>query len=376
MKNRSIDRTATWSAVTILAVGFTSPLVGTEKWQNINAENTPGLAGDEIQFIEPTGDGIWIGTLSGLSYYREGEFATVTTEKTKRVRQDGEQAEVIEEVPAKFRAWDVLDLGGGSYLVGTQAGVYPLKDGKVGEVSLEQFTVSPIFRYKPDEVWALCKDRGTERNTLYRRVKDEWTPIEAFAGKQIADVTRTANGHVWVTIDGDGVLEIDPETGIAEAEHHLQGLNVTSIFRTGQGHVWCGTWGRGVFSQKDGKWISHLGQLESAVLDIDEGQDGTVWVATTADGLWCYDGDQWSGQLAGEGPINLLYVDGEGRVWVSTQLRGGLRYLSGDEWVVSLPGPLPMRCLVESQQGRLWAGGVLDGLHVRGGLQTSMGSKP
>jgi streptogramin lyase len=235
-------------------------------------------------------------------------------------------------------------------------------------VSLEQFTVSPIFRYETDEVWALCKDRATERNTLYRLLKGEWSPIKEFTGKQIADVARTPDGHVWVIIDGDGVLEIDPKTGVAKAEHHLQGLNVTSVFRTDKGHVWCGTWGRGVFSKTNGKWISHLAKLKSAVLDIDEGNDGAVRVATTADGLWRYDGDQWSGQLAGEGPINLLYVDGKGRVWVSSQLGGGLRYTSGDQWVVSLPGPLPMRCLVEDQQGRLWAGGVLDGLHVRGGL--------
>jgi ligand-binding sensor domain-containing protein len=108
--------------------------------------------------------------------------------------------------------------------------------------------------------------------------------------------------------------------------------------------------------------------LKSAVLDIDEGKDGTIWVATTADGLWRYDGDQWSGQLAGEGPINLLYVDKEDRVWVSSQIRGGLRYLSGDKWVASLATPLPMRCLATDRRGKLWAGGVLDGLHVKGGL--------
>ncbi len=368
MTNVPIVRRAIGAAVTICAVLLTSPLPGAEKWQNINAHNTPGLAGNEIQFIKPIGGEVWIGTLSGLSYYRAGKFATVTTQKTRRVRQGGKQVEVAEEVPAKFQAWDVLDVGGGSYLVGSQAGVYPLKDGKVGGVSLEPFTVSPIFRYKTDEVWTLCKDRGTERNTLYRRVKGEWTPIKEFAGKHLADVARTSDGHVWVVIDGDGVLEIDPTVGVAKAAHHLQGLNVTSVFRTGKGHVWCGTWGRGVFSRTNGKWISHLGKLKSAVLDIDEGKDGAIWVATTADGLWRYDGDQWTGQLAGEGPINLLYVDGEGRVWVSSQLGGGLRYTSGDGWTVSLPGPLPMRCLVEDQQGRLWAGGVLDGVHVRGGL--------
>ena len=70
----------------------------------------------------------------------------------------------------------------------------------------------------------------------------------------------------------------------------------------------------------------------------------------------------------GRYPINLLYVDKEGRVWVSSQLRGGLRYSSGDQWVPSLTSPLPMRCLATDRRGKLWAGGVLDGLHVKGGL--------
>jgi ligand-binding sensor domain-containing protein len=359
---------AAWSALTILAVLFTCPLFAADKWQNFNVEKTPGLAGNEIQFIELMGNDVWVGTLSGLSLYRAGKFTTVTMDKTKRVRQGGKMVEVTEEIPAKFQAWDVLDMGGGSYLVGTQAGVYPLKNGKVGEVALKEFTVSPVFRFGGAEVWALCKNRGTEQNSLYHLVKGEWQPIKEFANKRIADVSLTPDGHVWVIIDGDGVLEIDPKTGIAKAEHHLQGLNVTTVFRTGKGHVWCGTWGRGVFAKRDGEWISYLGKLKSAVLDIDEGKDGTIWVATTADGLWRYDGDDWSGQLAGEGPINLLFVDKEGKVWVSSQIRGGLRYLSGDQWVASLATPLPMRCLATDRRGKLWAGGVLDGLHVKGGL--------
>jgi ligand-binding sensor domain-containing protein len=259
-------------------------------------------------------------------------------------------------------------MGNGSHLVGTQAGVYTLKDGKVGEVALKQFTVSPLFRYGTAELWALCKNRGSEENALYRRAKGEWKPIEFFAKKRIADVTKTQDGHAWVIIDGNGVFEIDPEKGTAKATHHLQGLNVTSVFRARKGHTWCGTWGRGVFARRDGEWISYLEKLKSAVLDIAEGKNGSIWVATTADGLWRYDGSRWAGQLVGEGPINLLYVDTEDRVWVSSQRRGGLRYLRGDQWVVSLASPLPMRCLVEDKRGRLWAGGVLDGLHVKGGL--------
>jgi len=356
------------SPAMLIALLIASPRAAADKWENINVDKAPGLTGNEIQFVEPLDGEIWIGTLSGLTRYKDGKFSAVTAEKTKRARQGNKRVEVTEEVPAKFQAWDILDTGGGSYLVGTHAGVYPLKDGKVGEVALKQFTVSPVLRYGASEVWALCKDRGTEQNSLYHRVEGEWKPIDAFAGKRIANLSQTPDGHMWVVIDGDGVLEIDPKSGVEKAADHLQGMNVTSVFQTGKGEVWCGTWGRGVFSKMDGDWISYLGDLKSAVLDIDQDDDGNIWVATTADGLWRRDGEEWSAQLIGEGPINLLFADRDGRVWVSSQLQGGLRYWDGRQWVVSLASPLPMRCLVQDQQGRLWAGGVLDGLHVKGGL--------
>ena len=274
----------TTPAMAIMAALSITPLFAADKWQDLNVENTPGLAGNEIQFIKPMNGEVWIGTLSGLSVYRDGEFEIAKQEKTKWQRKDGKRVQVTELVPSKTKAWDIIKTGDGSYLVGVHGGLIELEDGVLGKAHLSGKTVSPILDFGDGNFWALGKDLGTETNTLFHNEDGAWKPIPGFADQKVADVTRTKDGHIWVMIDGDGVMEIAPENGIQEAKHHLKGMNVTSVFQTREGKVCCGTWGRGVAMQDGGKWTYHLSKMKSAILGMAEDKDGNIWIATTADG--------------------------------------------------------------------------------------------
>ena len=178
---------------------------------------------------------------------------------------------------------------------------------------------------------------------------------------------KLPNGRLWITIDGNGALEVDPAAGIDKAVHHLQGMNVTSVFQDSKGRIWCGLWANGIAVWDGTEWRRELPkEKKSAILMIVEDSGGSLWAATTASGLWHRPvaGTEWVNDLAEEGGLCLLTITADGRIWVSSQAKGGLRYWNGTAWVVSLESPLPIRALVETADGTLWAGSVLDGLYV------------
>jgi ligand-binding sensor domain-containing protein len=321
---------------------------GADSWQHVTRENQPNLPGDEIQFLKQDDGRVWIGTLSGIGYYKDGVYTLLK-------KADGS--------PLDLSAWDVLTVGPETSWIGHGNGVVRRHGGNI-ESFLGGNTVAPILRYAENRLLAIAKNRGTERNVLYQNLGDSWVPVEGLKDRMVVDIQRLSDGATWITLDGNGVLVFAPGAELTAGQSHLQGLNVTALAEDRKGRVWVGLWGRGVMVYDGSVWERHLEKERSAVLAIAEDNRGHVWAATSASGVWEYDGAKWRNHLAEDGSINLLATTEDGRVWVSSQMVGGLRYWNGTEWVVSLDSPLPMRCLLQAADGAIWAGGVLDGLHI------------
>lgn len=337
-----------------------------DAWRAITTASTPELAADEIQFLEVIDDELWIGTLSGLSRYRDGRFAAVGRITTEKRRDPVSNAWTTAEVTAKaeLQVCAVHRTGADAYLVGAAGGLFRMQDLVLGAVALEGLTVAPVLAVDDDILWALAKDDGSGRSTLYSDATGIWTPVEAFADQAVVDCLRTRDGRLWVVVEGDGVYAVDPARGADEAVHHLGGHNVRSLLLDRRGRVWCGLHGRGVaMLDPDGTWHRHRLDGSSAVLSLAEDADGAIWAGTASDGVFRFADGAWSNAFAGEGAVSLLYADGDGRVWLSTQATGGLRYHLDGTWQRSLDTRLPMTSMVEFA-GVLWAGGVLDGIHV------------
>ncbi|MCG3147020.1 MAG: hypothetical protein PCFJNLEI_00456 [Verrucomicrobiae bacterium] len=316
-----------------VAVGHTA-----ENWRQVTKAD--GLPGDEIQFLREDDSGtVWIGALSGLGALRAGKFTNVV---------------------ARGEFWDLLQIGTDKFWVGAANGAL-LISGAKQIWSLPGNTVAPIIRFNATTVWALCKNRGTERNTLMETTGQEWKPVARFEKEQVVDLLQTKDGTVWVAVDGNGVFSVGP----VAVTQHLGGLNVTALREDSKGRVWCGLWGKGVAVWEKGAWTRHLPQEKSVILSIREDSKGQIWVATSANGLWRLTGETWINDLAGEGAINLLESTSDGRVWISSQSVGGLRYWDGAKWQVSLAKPLPIRCLLETKSKQILAGAILDGLYLR-----------
>jgi ligand-binding sensor domain-containing protein len=323
-----------------------------DTWKHYTREDTPGLPGNEVQFLAPAREGgVWIGTLTGAAWVRDGEFKPLLDAKGAPL---GRSVWWVHE--AADRTW-----------IGHSEGVAESRGGKLRE-ALAGRTVAPIVELKPGVLWALGKD-PRENVTLYEWRGEEWKPVEAVGKRRITNLYKTKNGKAWLTLDGNGVLEVDPEVGLEKAAHHLEALNVTTVFQASNGVMWFGLWANGVASWDGTAWKRELPKArESAILAMAEDTQANLWVATSANGLWKrpLHREEWTSFLAEEGAINLLAVTKDGRVWVSSQAAGGLRFRKGDEWIVSLDSPLPIRALVEAADGALWAGGVLDGVYRLG----------
>lgn len=314
-----------------------------ESWKNVTAEQ--GLAGNEVQFIKEDGDGnVLIGTRSGLGIYSGGKFSTRLAES---------------------EIWDVLRRARGSYWIGTSTGIVRV-DGTKEENYLQGNTVAPVVAFDETSVWAISKNRASEKNALVENKGTGWETVEKFKEERVVDIKKTSGGTLWILVDGNGVFAVHPKKPLESAVRHLEGSNVTLVMEDSQKRIWFGLWEGGVVTYDGKNWTRHLIKEKSFVFHIVEDTQGRIWVATNQNGLWRKEGDQpWVNDLKEEGGINLLAATSDGRVWISTQTTGGLRWWDGKKWQVSLDSPLPIRCLFESRDGKLWAGGVLDGVHIR-----------
>lgn len=336
------------------------------EWRSITTETHAELAANEIQFLEPMEGELWIGTLSGLTRVRDGEFGLVSEVKQEKRRhpETGEWVTKDVTVKAERQITDVLRTAAGAYLVGTAGGMFTMTDMVLRDNALEGRTVSPIVRFNEQTLWLLAENGGKSGGTVMQKTDEGWRPVKAFADHSVVDLVPTPDGHFWLIIDGNGVVEVDPNKGVDEAVHHLEGLNVRSVLRDSKGRVWCGFWGRGVaVHHPDHGWQYHLDEERSAVLIMTEDLAGNVWVGTSSGGLYRFDGEKWRRYFEDGGTVSLLFCDRKGRVWVSSQKLGGLRCWRDGEWHTSLNNRLPMTSMAE-YDGALWAGGVLDGIHV------------
>lgn len=334
-------------ALSILVV--TASLDAADQWLAVNTASEPGLAGDDIQFIqEGPGERIWIGTNGGLTTYAGGAYQ-------RFARTDGK--------PLGVTTWGVVRAGDGRIAISTARGVIRVSADRQ-ETLLGYASVSPAVPYGLTGLWAIAKD-ASEVNVLMASDGGEWSAVDDYVGIKVVDLFAASDGAVWIVVDGNGLVRVDPK--VVGDQAHLSGLNIQSVFEDRDGRIWAGRWGRGVVVQAAGAWTEHLTDEESAVVHIAQSTDGSMWFGTTAGGVWQYDGSAWTQHLATDGLISVLETTSDGRVWVSSQETRGLKYWDGSKWVLSLDSPLPIRCLVETSHG-LWAGGVLDGLHIlRGG---------
>jgi len=175
------------------------------------------------------------------------------------------------------------------------------------------------------------------------------------AGNFFFDITKAADGHIWVAsvpkdnLDAYGAYEYDGEGwDTHNLATNLSNETVTSVETDANGLLWVGNWGRGVdVRDSTGTWRrlnagnSALKGIDGgsfvAVSDIDRDDEGLMWIGTVLVGLVVMDG--WRPQQSMlydqetiKAPRDISKIDiGPDRLkWIATPRDGFILFDDGD----------------------------------------------
>jgi ligand-binding sensor domain-containing protein len=330
-----------------MSIGMVSQAWAGASWQHISRETQPLLPNNEIHFVKPGDEPgqVWMGTAAGAVELRDGVLRPLVASKGLSV-------------------WDVTEDGDGGLWIGHDKGALLVK----GETTTEALKGPVVVSILPvgKTLWALARDPDTDAARLMQLNGKEWQPIEPLKTYRVERLQLGLKGTVWVLLQSNGVLEVDPAKDLAKARHHAPGVSVTSVLTDSKGACWLGTDGSGVMKVSGAdKPQCHLGSMEAVVLGLAEDKAGRIWVATNRKGLWVYDGTKWDNLLKDE-RIELVKASEDGRVWSTDPQGAGLQYWDGKAWQGSLRNAGPLICLTVLPGNALIAGTAFSGIYVLG----------
>ena len=386
------------------APAFAAPNYFIRPWQS-----EAGLPQNKVMAVVQTHDGyLWVGTYSGLARFDGVRFTTFDENNTPEIRSS--------RVTSLFEAAD------GTLWIGNESGqVTRYQDGRFQAVPFRAaWGGGKIYDIASDEagdIWLL-----NESGQL-ARVRDGLvlTP-EAGTASKLVDMTRSANGTIWVARDGrvsvleHGQLRPLELNGAATNNTYVMGIGASR-----DGGLWVASDGR-LRKWKEGEWAQDLGEapwLLTALTRLMETRDGILLAGTSEHGLYlifpgnaekslhldhasgfpsdwvislCEDreGNYWTGTGGGGlvvlRPNNIQTIappdlwqgravlsvcpDRNGALWVGTEGAGLYRF-QADAWTnfdsaQGIRNPY-IWSLAEDKQGRLWVGTWGGGLFTQSG---------
>lgn len=373
-------KTCTISA-TVAFLGMLSGTVVCAAWQDISTANSP-LPSDQVNTIIVGISGrVWICTTQGLAYEENGKIVPQPV-------KDGQGRERAVSI------WTVFEQGADKVWVGHSQGAVCIEGGTQTWHDHGQAQPARYVDMGKQGLWCVAStydghkkvqrfngrvwetmhfDRGRIRPAdpeldAKSRTLESFDQRSGIVGTRIVDIYVAPDGRVWLSVDGNGVIELNPTKGLDTYSHHLAKLNVTAVFMDSTGTMWFGLWSRGVARYAEGKIVYLLERelARCAVMHVCEDKQGGILVSTNMRGLWSRPkgSEKWSNELPDAGSITLLEVTADGRVWIGAQGFGGLKVWDGNKWTVGYDSAMPMRSLTQTRDGAIWVGGVLDGVHV------------
>jgi signal transduction histidine kinase/streptogramin lyase len=270
----------------------------------------PDSHGEVTTIYEDRDGDIWFGGVGGIERLRDGMFTTYST---------------AHGLPAENNGPVYVDVEGRTWFAPLSGGLYWLKDGHVGRIS--------IAGLDSDVVYSISGGDG-----------------ELWIGRQRGGLT---------------VLTKSGDSFVARSYTQADGLaqnSVYSVHRNRDGTVWAGTVSAGVSRLRGGKFTNYStanGLTSNSVNSIVEGHDGTMWFATSS-GLSSFAGEHWVNRSASDGlpssDVRSIFEDSRQVLWIATS--GGLAFLRSGS--IAGPHQLPESLreeifgVAEDKKGSLW----------------------
>ena len=400
-----------------------------------DAGNTEVFASNQsIRALEERMDGsLWIGTDGGgLVWYKDGVFTSAVGQSESGPKQiialyedragtlwvgtyddglwvlrPGEQTahQVFPKQTVRTLSEDSI----GNVYAGTPSGIVRIRQTgehePFGSPYAKSSAIQNIFVDRFDRIWFATRDGVFRMDAPNSETTITKTPGLSFL--------QSANGLLWIGLDGGGILRIGTATESLTTDDGLTNDRIISLFEDREGTVWAGTEGGGVIQLYSGEFVSYglrEGLASEMILTVAASDDGSVWVGTENGGLYRFadgafehfdtesglsdnfitslatdNGTTWVGTYGGglnridrrgivhigseqglpDGVVGAIEVGADGALWVGTD--GGLsRLKDGDiqTWTTAEGlGSNYLTAIREAGDGKLWIG-TYAGLYV------------
>ena len=336
-----------------------APNYFTRAWQ---AEQ--GLPQNKVTAVVQSHDGyLWVGTYSGLARFDGVRFVVFDENNTPALRSS--------------RVTSLFEQADGVLWIGDESGhVTQYRNGTFQAVEFHPAWVGgKIYDIASDgagDIWVL-----NESGQL-ARVRDGLVLIpEAGAVAKLIDMTRTADGRIWIAREGRVSML---ERGRLQAPRVEWADNGTYPYIQGIGAsrdngLWVASDGR-IRKWKDDKWVEDLGNApwgNSPVTRLVETRSGVLAAGTADNGLYLmfpgHDAKSLHFDHASGFPsdwVTSLCEDQEGNLWVGTGGGGLVIVRSNSIEKVSPPDRWQGRAVLSvcpGQAGALWVGTEGAGLY-------------
>lgn len=134
-------------------------------------------------------------------------------------------------------------------------------------------------------------------NGLWHYDGQQFTQIQALAGKQINKLIQARNGDIWLGTFENGVYQYDGTFLYNYSEREgLSNEEVVSIFEDDKGQIWAGTHSAGVNQINPNSFVNltkNEGLSSNKINHFIKDHKGAIWMATEYDGLIKYDGTHY-----------------------------------------------------------------------------------
>ncbi|MDB6027415.1 MAG: Two component regulator propeller domain protein [Verrucomicrobiales bacterium] len=317
-------------------------------WELVStfAESLP----DSIREIQEDSHGkLWLATSKGVKRW-PGETGT--------------DAATVPSLKKAVRAFRIAH--DDSFWIGTLSGLYQWKDGNTLHFTksdgLQDNVVSALYEDLSHTVWV--GTYGGLHRMIDGKPKAEFgTARENFG--QVNAIYEDREGSMWIgTRDGLHRLNAQRFSTYSKAQG-LTHENVMSICEDRTGGIWMGTWGGGLNKLKYGAMSSYTAQhglASDMILGICEAHNGSIWIGTDFEnGLFHLYNGQFDHYGREDGLIDpavrVVYEDQKTNLWIGTRTalyifnRKFTRFTTNE----GLAGN-SIRTILEDHAGTVWIG--------------------
>ena len=351
-----------------------------------------GLPDRKINCLLPIGEGLWVGTDTGLYHGNSNGFRRIQLPsfldniRVLSVLRDRDSNIWVGTARGLLRINDKgisfseeNDLRGdgginalfedreGNLWIGGARGLGRIRDStfvtysSVGELRLEHN--GPIYVDREGRTWFAPAQGG-----LYVLQNSRVLPVTSIPARDVVYSIGGQADEVWAGRQRGGLTRLRFHDGVLASQTYTEanGLaqnSVYAVYESRDGSVWAGTLNGGVSKFKDGHFSTYAttnGLASNTVSSILETRDGGMWFATP-NGLSSFSNGQWRTYTTVEGlpslEVNCLFEDSSGTLWSGTS--AGLAFFASNRrFQIPHESPDFLRKqivgMAEDKSGRLW----------------------